>query len=337
LIWHAVEPTISASYENHAQVTILVMTKEPQIHSTAIELSEAVPGEVAVGADIVLRPKVSCSAGCDLRGLPVKVDGPDGLMVAGALTTFEVPVNESEGIAVKTPLRVGEHTWTIVFEPQENGDIGHAGCSLPVTVKAIAHGTSLAVWDIPSPVVMGTRFTIKVGAKSAANCGLSDAGIEVCDGSGAVAASGRLGETPWPGTSALYWAAVELTAPGNEGLSAWSVRFAAADLALPHDGSVAEFRVAIVRPPEHRLTVKVIEKDSRAPIEDVQVRLGAYRAATDPSGMAEVMMPKGVHELHVWKAGYEAPSRPLDVNGEISVEVEASIIPEEDPDAAWTM
>ncbi len=313
------------------------MTTELQRHATTIELGEPLPAEVAVGSDLVLKVKVSCSAGCDLRNLPLKVAAPEGVAATGALVTCNASVNESGDIAVKAPIRVGEQAWTIVFEVHEAGGIRHEECSLPVTIKTIAHETSLAVWDIPSPVVMRNRFAVKVGAKSAADCELKDTSIEVYDASGAVAARGRLGKTPWPGTSALYWAAVELIAPDHEGLSAWSVRFAATELALPHDASAAEFRVAVVRPPEHRLTVKVIDKDSKAPIEDVQIRLGVYRGATDPAGMAEIMMPKGVHDLHVWKAGYEVPARPVDIKKDTSVEVEATVVPEEDPDAAWTM
>jgi hypothetical protein len=128
-----------------------------------------------------------------------------------------------------------------------------------------------------------------------------------------------------------------MVAPEQEGLSEWSVRFAADELAVPHDGASAEFSVAVVRPPEHRLAVKVIEKESRAPIEDVQLRLGAYRGATGQSGLVEIMMPKGAYELHIWKAGYEAPSQTVDIRQDTSLEVEASIIPEEDPGAAWTM
>jgi hypothetical protein len=309
------------------------MPTDIQTHATTLELSEPLPDEVAVGSDLTLKAKVSCSAGCDLRGLPVTVVALDGVVATGTVAS----VDESTDIDVKAPTRVGEHAWTVVFEAHEAGGTRHEGSSLPVTIKTVAQGTSLAVWDIPSPVVMGSRFAIKVGAKSAADCELKDTSVEVCDASGAVVARGRLGEAPWPGTTALYWTAIELTAPDTEGLSAWSVRFAAAELQLPHDGSAAEFRVAVVRPPEHRLTVRVIEKDSKAPIEDVQIRLGAYGAATGPSGTAEIMMPKGVHELHVWKAGYEAPARPVDIKDDIAVEVEATVVPEEDPDAAWTM
>src|SRR5262249_51545988 len=101
--------------------------------------------------------------------------------------------------------------------------------------------------------------------------------------------------------------------------------------------SAAEFSVAIVAPPEHRLTVKVVEKDSRTPIDDVQVRLGAYRAATDPSGGGQGMMPKGAFDLHILEAGYEGPGPHRRIADDVSVEVEATVVPEEDPDSAWRM
>jgi hypothetical protein len=313
------------------------MAKEPQTHSTTIELSTPVPAEVAVGAGLVVRVKVSCSAGCDLRGKPVKIVAPDGVVATAVLATYDDEANESEDIAIKAPLQVGAHAWTVVFEDQEAADVRHEDCSCALRVKTVPQGTSLAVWDIPSPVVMGERFEIKVGAKSAGDYELKGYEIEVCDKDGTVVARGQLQDTPWPGTTALYWTTVDMIAPDQEGLSGWSVRFAAADLAIPHDGAVAEFSVAVVRPPEHRLAVKVIEKESRAPIEDVQVRLGAYRGATGQLGLAEIMMPKGAYELHIWKAGYEAPSQTVDIDQDTSLEVEASIVPEADPDAAWTM
>jgi hypothetical protein len=85
------------------------------------------------------------------------------------------------------------------------------------------------------------------------------------------------------------------------------------------------------------LTVKVVEQKSKEPIADVQIRLGPFRGTTDPAGIAEVMMPKGSYDLHVWKAAYEAPGRPIEIKGDLSVEVEAVFVPEEDPDNAWTM
>jgi hypothetical protein len=301
------------------------------IHSTAIKLSEPAPAEVAAGTELMLKIKLTCAADCDLHSLPLTIKGPDDTVAAAG------HINDSGEVALRIPPKVGPQSFTIAFGPHEAADIRHEPCALSLTVNSIPHGTSLAVWDIPSPVVIGQPFTIKVGAKSAANSDLKALGIAVHDASGAVAARGRLRETPWPGTSALYWDEVELTAPTEEGLRTWSVQFAAEGLALPHDGTAAEFSAMVSRPPEHRLTVKVIEQKSKAPIEDVQIRLGPFRGRTDPAGIAEVMMPKGTYDLHVWKAAYEAPGRPIEIKGDLSIEVEAVFVPEEDPDNAWTM
>jgi len=300
-------------------------------HSTAIELSEPVPAEVAAGTDLVLKIKLVCAAGCDLHSLPLTITGPDHEASASC------HINDNGEIALKVLPRVGPQSFTIAFGPHEAAGIRHEPCSLSLVVNAIPHGTSLAVWDIPSPIVKGERFAIKVGAKSAADADLKGLEIAIVDKSDTVVARGRLRETPWPGTTALYWDEVELPAPVEAGLSRWSVRFAPAGLALPHDGTAAEFTAAIVPPPQHRLIVKVIEQQSKAPIEDVQIRLGAFRGATGPSGLAEVMMPTGHYDLQIWKAGYEAPARPVDINADLAVEIEAVVLPEEDPDAAWTM
>jgi len=48
-----------------------------------------------------------------------------------------------------------------------------------------------------------------------------------------------------------------------------------------------------------------------------------------------VAMPPGTYSLDVLKTGFEAPSRVLDVYGDVTVEVEVAAIPQENPDAYW--
>jgi hypothetical protein len=312
-----------------------VIMKDVRTHSTHLTLCEPVP-ELAVGSDFVLQVEVSCPEGCDLSGLPVMATGPDGQMATVEPRSDQAP-DTPRGIALTAPLEVGEHVWSVQFPAHERGGVRHEECTLPVCVRTAPHTTSLAVWGVPSPVVIGERFSIKVGAKSSAACELKGKKILVSDSSGAVIAQGCLQETPWPGTSALYWTDVEMPAPEQEGMFWCTVSFAAADVETPHDGASSKFSVVIVRPPEHRLTIEVFEKDSKAPIEDAQVRLGAYRAATDPSGRAEVAMPKGSYDLTVWKVGYETPGLTVDVRQDVSIQVEAVVVPPENPDAAWLM
>jgi len=314
-------------------------------HATVIAVEG--PAEVAAGDEFALTILVSCPAGCDLSRIPIEVVAPDN---AKALApTLYPPPHSGQGregdtdiaaarrIALKAPRRVGEHVWRLSCAAHEISGWPHGVSLLRVPVRIQPQQTSLAVWATPSPVVAGRPFAIKVGAKSAAGCGLTGMPIAVRDAAGAVLATGVLGDTPWPGTSSLFWTELALIAPAAAGMFSWSVEFAATDLALPHQGSSSRFSIMIVDPPEHRLTVKVVEQEAAVPVENAQVRLGAYRAATGGSGLAELMVPNGAYDLNVWKSGYEAPTASLVVKGDLAVEVAITPIAEDNPDAVWQM
>ena len=298
-------------------------------------MPEPPPTEVAAGAGFDVKLTVSCAFGCELRGLPLRIDAPDG-----TVSTAIPSASEGDGaiaFTLKAPPRVGEHAFVVSLPPCAVGGVPHEEAVLTLSIKTVPNATSLAVWEIPSPVTVGDRFTVTVGAKSAAGCTLQGTSIDVCDGSGAVVARGALGDTPWPGTSALYWTQLELIAPAEAGVCSWSARFAGTDVELPHDGAAYAFSVAVIGRPEHRLTVKVVESETANPIEDVEVRLGPYRAATDLAGLAEIDIAKGTYELNIWKVGYESPARMVAIDADAAVEVAAAVLPEEDPDAVWAM
>lgn len=198
---------------------------------------------------------------------------------------------------------------------------------------AIAHEVSLAVWDIPTATA-GGRFRIKAGAKSSAGCALNGGRIEVLDGDGAVLAQAVLGDEPWPGTAALYWAKLELAAAGAPGTMALAVRFDGGGLEAPHQGASAALRVSVMAEPEHVLTVTVAS--GGMPVEEATIRLGAVRATTDGAGVATVELAKGHYQLVVWKAGYDIAPLPLAIEADAAVAVEARALPQHDPDAIWT-
>ena len=117
----------------------------------------------------------------------------------------------------------------------------------------------------------------------------------------------------------------------KEGVVSWSVRFAPAGQKIPHDGSAAEFSFATVRPPEHSVTVKVVEKSTGVPIADAQVRVGAHRASTDESGLATLKTSSGTYDVAAWKGGYQSPSKTVVVTEDVGVQIEAAVIPKVDP------
>jgi hypothetical protein len=301
-----------------------------------IEVIEPAPPEVTAGATIILKVKAFCPRGCDLAGMPIKVVAADGAL---GLAGFASRLGQDDVAEMKleAPSWTGEHIWRFTFGPHEVAGIRHDKVTVPVRALIIPHATSLAVWSIPSPVVMGSTFAIEIGAKSSAGITLAAERVEVRDESGIMVAHGCLGEQPYPGTAALYWTSVHLAAPAREGLHKWSVEFEPREADLPHERTSTTFSVPVVKPPEHRLTIKVTEKETSAPIANAQVRVGAHRAATDPLGLAEVDMAKGVYELDIWKVGYAASTRTVRLDNNMLVEVEVFSVPEEDPDAAWLM
>ena len=192
-----------------------------------------------------------------------------------------------------------------------------------------AHTTSLASWDLASPVVAGRRATLKVGVACSSGCDLTGTRIDVYNDTGTRVGGGRLGSQPWPATSALYWVELDVAAPDAEGDHAWSLQATTPE--PPHVHQPSTLRIVAVRPPEHRVTLQVIDKGSGDPLTGVELRVGRFRAATNETGIAHVDVPGGTYEVCAWKIGYDLLSSTVHVSGDTTVrlEVEAAPAPEQ--------
>src|SRR5262249_52374152 len=152
------------------------------------------------------------------------------------------------------------------------------------------HGTSLAVWDLSSPVVVGHRTTLKVGVSCTSGCNLSGTPVDVCNDAGQSLGAGMLGSAPWPGTTSLHWAELDLVVPEREGNLSLSIH---ATPKSPHADATSVVTFVVSRPPDHRVTLHVADKTSAIPIAGVELRLGRFRTATDDLGIAHVEIPGG--------------------------------------------
>jgi len=193
------------------------------------------------------------------------------------------------------------------------------------------HVTSMAVWDAPSPAVCGRPFALKVGVKCSAGCRLTGHLVEVRDEAGAVVGGGQLGDTAWPGTDALYVADLRLTASPAQGPASWSARLVVEESGQ-HDESSAAFGFTVDGIPEHRVAVQVSERDTHAPLEGVDVRLGVYRASTGADGAAAFELPGGTYALAAWKDGYTTDPRTVEVHTDLVIQLNAVAAPDADPD-----
>ncbi|MGA2665949.1 MAG: hypothetical protein ABSF83_13505 [Nitrososphaerales archaeon] len=191
----------------------------------------------------------------------------------------------------------------------------------PIGVKM--HGTSMAVWNVPTPVEFGTVFNPKIGVRCDDGCVLSGATVEVVDGAGKTLVTGTLGAAPWSGTEDLYWAEVQMKAPGEGGYHEWSARFPEAEVAdLPHAGAAQRFALSATRPAQCTVTVSVTDTPTNEPVENAYVRLGLYTVYTDGSGVAKVSLPKDSYDFVVWKSKRRMQRKTVEVTKDEELKVE---------------
>ena len=56
-------------------------------------------------------------------------------------------------------------------------------------------------------------------------------------------------------------------------------------------------------PGRHQVSVAIVERETKAPIPEAQVRLGYHRNATDEAGIARFVAPSGSHRLFRLEGG----------------------------------
>jgi hypothetical protein len=188
------------------------------------------------------------------------------------------------------------------------------------------HDVSLATWDLSSPIVAGRRATLKVGVTCSSGCNLAGTRLDVYSETGTSLGGATVGSALWPGTNALYWAELDAAAPDDEGDHSWTIK--ARGLQAPHAEATSVVRFVAVKPPEHLVTLEVIDKGSGAPLGGVELRIGPFRTATDDAGVARVEVPAGTYEVATWKIGYGMFTGTAQVSADTTIRVEVAVTPE---------
>ena len=205
-----------------------------------------------------------------------------------------------------------------------------AETSTPVSSPVTPHTTSVVAWDIPSAIVAGERFRMKVGIKCSNECQLTNTHFGIYDHQEAQVATGTLPDERWPGTTGLYVAEIELEAPAEEGLYTWSVKGPLTTLGedpgleggIPHvEGSIS-FGVRVVSHPQCLVRVEAVDKESQTPLSGARVVMHPYNAVTDDRGVAEVRVAKGAYKLFVSQPRYLTFGLPVDVGADVTARAE---------------
>lgn len=197
------------------------------------------------------------------------------------------------------------------------------------------HTTSVVAWDMPSAIVAGERFRMKVGIKCSNECHLTNRDFGIYNHEGAQVAIGTLPGDHWPGTTGLYVVEVELEAPAGEGLYTWSVKAPSTllgagpgpDVGIPHAEGSSSFGLRVVNHPEYLVTVETIDQVSQTPLSGARVVMHPYRAVTDERGVAEVRVAKGAYKLFVSQSRYLTFGLSVEVDADMTARAELHVEP----------
>jgi hypothetical protein len=293
---------------------------------------EVAPGEVDAGAELTVTVRASCPQGCDLTGQSVSIRDRDDVELA--CPKLEVLEDGTFGTAfgMRAPVKVGEHNWEAVLPACEKDGVRHAESATAFSFIAMPHAANVNVWDLPSAISAGERFSFRVGIRCSAGCKLAGRGLSITDHDGAQVAAAKLCHDVWPGTSALYFTEVEAQAPRMPGDFTWQVTTAASEQSVPHAAGSCGFSLKIVAPPDHEVTVEAFDGETQTPIKGAHVLLHPYRALTDERGVAKVKVVKGRYTLFVSGFNYIGHECIIDVTSDVTARAELAVEPEEEVD-----
>ena len=298
---------------------------------------EVSPGEVDAGAEMTLKVKASCSPAADLSGQALQIMDQDGALVERAeLTEFDGESNETSEFAVKAPVEPGAYTWLAVCPALATAGPSSEETSAPFSFTVKPHSTRVVVWDVPSTIESGETFSVKLGVNCSSECRPDGWTVEVRDQDGERRATVTYGGEPWPGTSALYYAEVELSAPDTDGLHTWEAKALADGLHLPHAEAVAPFGVRVVPAPECLLMVVAVDMESQTPVQGAKVVVHPYKTFTDERGVAEVRIPKGEYRLFVSGKKYFPFRSDGEIKTDVTIKAELAVDRELSDADIWT-
>ena len=309
------------------------MTDETHTPSACTCSVDVAPSTIRAGVELRLQATVTCTPPRDLRGRAVHfVDHAGRIVTTAAIEAFDGYGNTTGIVKAQAPVAPGTYTWNAVVasgtEPEPAATPNARGAPFPLSVTP--HPTQVTVWGAPAAVVSGERFNVHVGVRCSDDHLLTGELVDVHDDHGAVIASGTTGSEPWPGTTALVVAEIELEAPAELGHHVWEARTHATDLGTPHTAGSARFGVKVVGSPEHRVRVTAYDQATRAPIPRLHVLMHPFRVFTDEDGVAEFLVPRGTYRLHVSGRRFVPFRQTLEVAGDVTVKAVLDLEPEDE-------
>ena len=282
------------------------------------------PDAIDAGDEFSLRVEVAATPAVDLSHEEVVI------FDAAGETTARVPLaalqEDADGFAtvdirLTAPAMAGSHVWTARLAAFEDDAVAYPEVTAEVTVSVEAHRIAPVVWDVPSSVAPGARFRVKIGARCSTACSSRGWQVKVTNGADRTLAEGQTGDTPWVGTDGLYYAELELAAPDEIGLLAWTATVTAPGEALPHVTGQRRFTVRTAPAADCELRVRVTDAATGRPASGLKVAVHPFSARTGADGLAEIAVSKGDHRVFISGKGYIPYAEACRIDGAHDIEI----------------
>lgn len=267
------------------------------------------------GQAVTLHVECTVPAGFDPQGLEIIVLDPPEAEVARA-PIYPAPDGGLETeITLTTPLQTGVTKFAVLLTAESNDALARG----EVEITTRAHRIQLSAWDAPTTVTPGAHFETHIGLVCSSNCKLDGQEVRVIDPNGAIAGAGHVGGDLWPGTTALHFAQVTISAPAETGLAHFKVVTDSDDNAPPHDAGEANFAVHVMPEGSCDIRVEVLAADDETPLANAQVVLHPYRAVTDEQGSARLIVVPGTYRLMPSRKGHMPSVEQIKVSDDASI------------------
>ncbi|MBX3575966.1 MAG: hypothetical protein KF723_02070 [Rhizobiaceae bacterium] len=300
---------------------------------SAVSVEVSTSADVAAGTALSIACSVRLPAGCDLGKLSISIrDHDHAELESVSLKPVGENVYAADEIRVSAPPTEGAHVWrAILLSVSDKDGASRIVSSTDFTIVVKAHASFLNLWDLPSAIAVGERFAFRAGIKCPVGCTQAGRELGIFDADGVPVGIGRLRESVWPGTEALYFADMEATAPLIAGDHRWEVRAAATGMGMPHAGCVHTFTVKAVNAADCTVRIEAFDAETQVPIAGARVVMHPYRAVTGQDGVATIRLVKGTYKLLVSASRYVGSAENVDVGHNATFRAQLTLEPAHDP------
>jgi hypothetical protein len=176
-------------------------------------------------------------------------------------------------------------------------------------------------------VVSGEKFKVSISVACSSSCNLAKLPIIVSDENGAEKGRGLLGDEVLAHTDHSYWTELELQGPAEERFYTWQITSGKPENGFPHDLEPVALPFMVGPPSKFTVTITVINKYERVPVNEVQIMIGLRRGVTGNDGKCVMSIAEVEQQLMVTKQDFVGIEKTINVTEDMTLDLDFEYSP----------